>query len=56
MWLEAKAAGGRWNPEKQLWFAMYSKIAGTPLGKHIPMDASCPNKYVRLYKEEISGR
>lgn len=33
--VQAKAAGGRWNPEKQLWFVKYGKIAGTPLGKHI---------------------
>jgi hypothetical protein len=26
--LQAKAAGGRWNPEKQLWFVKYGKIAG----------------------------
>ena len=33
--LQAKAAGGRWNPEKQLWFAKYGKIVGTSLEKHI---------------------
>ncbi len=38
MQLQAKAAGGRWNPEKQLWFAKYGKIAGTPLEKHIQVD------------------
>ncbi len=32
---QAKAAGGRWNPEKRLWFVRYGKIAGTPLEKHI---------------------
>ena len=37
---QAKAAGGRWNPAKQLWFVKYSKIAGTPLEKHIHIDAS----------------
>ena len=36
---QAKEAGGRWNPEKQLWFAKYGKIAGTPLEKHIYVDA-----------------
>jgi hypothetical protein len=36
--LQAKAAGGRWNPEKQLWFVMYGNIAGTPLEKHIQVD------------------
>ena len=34
----AKAAGGRWNPEKQLWFVQYGKIAGTQLEKHIQVD------------------
>ena len=36
---QAKAAGGRWNPEKKLWFVKYGKIAGTPLEKHIYVDA-----------------
>ena len=35
---KAKAAGGRWNPEKQLWFVKYGRIAGTPLEKHIHID------------------
>ena len=38
--LQAKAAGGRWNPEKQRWFVKYGKIAGTPLEKHIQVDAN----------------
>ena len=37
MRFQAKAAGGRWNPEKRLWFVKYGKIAGTPLEKHIQM-------------------
>lgn len=37
---QAKAAGGRWNPEKQLWFAKYGNIAGTALEKHIYVDVS----------------
>ena len=37
--LLAKTAGGRWNPEKQLWFVKYGKIAGTQLEKHIRVDA-----------------
>jgi len=37
---QAKAAGGRWNPEKQRWFVKYGKIAGTPLEKHIQVDMS----------------
>lgn len=36
---QAKAAKGRWNPEKQLWFVKYGNIAGTPLEKHIYVDA-----------------
>ena len=39
MRLQAKAAGGRWNPEKKLWFVKYGKIVGTPLEKHIQVDA-----------------
>jgi hypothetical protein len=35
-----KAAGGRWNPDEQLWFVRYGNIAGTPLEKHIPVDAN----------------
>ncbi len=36
---QAKDAGGRWNPEKKLWFVKYGKIEGTPLEKHIHIDA-----------------
>ena len=36
----AKAAKGRWNPEKQLWFVKYGKIAATALEKHIPVMVS----------------
>jgi hypothetical protein len=39
MRFQAKAAGGRWNPEKKLWFVKYDKIVGTPLEKHIQVDA-----------------
>jgi len=35
---QAKVAGGRWNPDKQLWFVQYSKIASTQLKKHIQVD------------------
>ena len=35
---QAKTAGGRWNPEKQLWFVQYGKIASTQLEKHIVVD------------------
>lgn len=37
---QAKAAGGRWDPEKKLWFVKYGKIAGTTLEKHIQVDDS----------------
>ena len=37
---QAKAAGGRWNPEKRLWFVKYGKIAGSALEKHIYVDVS----------------
>lgn len=37
---QAKVAGGRWDPEKKLWFVKYGKIAGTPLEKHIQVDSS----------------
>ena len=39
MRFQAKAAGGRWNPEKKLWLVKYGKIVGTPLEKHIQADA-----------------
>lgn len=34
----AKAAGGRWNPERQLWFVKYGKIAGGLLENHIHVE------------------
>jgi hypothetical protein len=37
---KAKAAGGRWNPDKQLWFVKYGNIVGTALVKYIDVDAS----------------
>jgi hypothetical protein len=37
---QAKAAGGRWNPEKLSWFVKFGKIAGTPLEKYIHLDES----------------
>jgi hypothetical protein len=36
----AKAAGGRWKPEEQLWFVKYGTIAGGPLENHIHIDRS----------------
>lgn len=35
---QAKAAEGRWDPEKKLWYAKYNRIAGTELEKHIYVD------------------
>ncbi len=37
---QAKAAGGRWNPDKRRWFVKYGKIAGTQLENHIQVDES----------------
>jgi len=37
---QAKAAVGSWNPEERRWFVKYGKIVGTPLEKHIQVDAS----------------
>jgi len=48
-----KAAGGRWNPEKQLWFVKYGNIAGTILEKHIQVDErdkpGKPKKHLYVY-------
>ena len=35
---KVKAAGGRWNAEKKLWFVGYGQIVGTALEKHIDVD------------------
>jgi hypothetical protein len=35
---KVKEAGGRWNPEKKLWYVRYGKISGTVLEKHIHID------------------
>lgn len=40
---QAKAACGRWDPKKKLWFVKYGKIAGTALEKHIQVDDSSPH-------------
>ncbi len=32
---QAKAAGGRWDPEKRLWFVRYDKVAGSTLENYI---------------------
>ena len=36
----AKAAGGKWDPEKKLWFVMYGNVVGTRLQEHIHIDES----------------
>jgi hypothetical protein len=50
---KAKAAGGRWNPEKQLWFVQYGKVVGTQLEKHIQIDeennSGKPKKRLYVY-------
>ena len=35
---KVKAAGGKWQPEEQLWYVRYDAIAGGPLEKHIHVD------------------
>ncbi len=35
----AKEAGGRWNPDKRLWYVRFGNISGTALEKHIYVDA-----------------
>jgi len=34
----AKAVGGKWVPEKQLWYVRFGAIAGGPLENHIHVD------------------
>ena len=50
---KVKATGGRWNPEKQLWFVQYGKIVGTQLEKHIQVDekdnSGKPKKRLYVY-------
>lgn len=36
---KAKAAGGRWNPGKQLWYIRYRNVVGTALEKYIDVDS-----------------
>ena len=35
----AKAARGRWNPDKKVWFILYGMIKGAELEKHLMLDA-----------------
>src|SRR5690242_9276955 len=37
---QARAAQGTWDPQAKLWFIQYGRIKGTPLEKHIVLDAS----------------
>jgi hypothetical protein len=50
---QAKTAGARWNPEKQIWVVKYGKIVGTTLEKHIQVDAKDnhgkPKKHLYVY-------
>ncbi len=48
----AKAAKGRWDPEKKLWFIRYGRIKSTALEKHIILDAF---GYIVLYAFLLSG-
>jgi hypothetical protein len=34
----ARTAGGKWSPEKRLWFIPFGRIKGTELEKHIVLD------------------
>lgn len=36
---QIKAVGGKWNPDKKLWYVRYGNITGTALEKHIHIDA-----------------
>lgn len=36
---QVKNLGGKWAPEKKLWYVRYSAIVGTSLEKHIYVDA-----------------
>lgn len=36
---KVKAIGGKWNPEKRLWYCRYGDVAGTELEKYIYVDA-----------------
>lgn len=37
---QAKAARGTWDAQAKLWFIQYDRIKGTPLEKHIVLDAT----------------
>ena len=39
MRIQVKAAGGRWDQGRRLWFVRYGSITGTELEKHIYADA-----------------
>jgi hypothetical protein len=55
---QAKAAGGRWDPRKRLWFVKYGRIAGTQLEKHIQVDEKClamsMRKHLQIYTKAAS--
>ena len=41
---KSKAVGAKWNPEKQMWFVSFGKVAGTEFEKHIDVDGFDNNK------------
>jgi hypothetical protein len=49
----AKVAGGRWNPEKRVWFIVYGKVKGTELEKHIVLDADTPDGITAKSEQSI---
>jgi len=56
---EARAANGRWDPEKKLWFIRYGKVKGTDLEKHIALDAfpleKKTSKHITEYALKVSN-
>lgn len=36
---KVKTVGGKWSPEKRLWYVRYGDVAGTVLEKHLYVDA-----------------
>ena len=46
---KAKAARGRWDPEKKVWLIRYGNIKGTGLEKHIVLDAFPAGKQIQKH-------
>jgi hypothetical protein len=53
---EARAAKGRWDPEKKLWFIRFGRMKGTNLVKHIVLDASLMNQKRKKASNTINLR